>query len=244
MNLRRIITLAMILAPEGTDAPAGGTPAIPAAATPTAPAAAVTPAAPTAGEPEWLNGRIAQAKKSAEADLLKSLGFANADEAKKAGEAARKASEAEKTGAEKAAEFKTKLEAETAEKKRLADTVAEHAARMLMVLTPEQQKAVKDIAGDDSAAQLRAIGALQPTWVKARDEAAAATAAATKAAATAAGTTTTPAATTSPAPTAPAGTTTSPPNHRAAYQAMRSANPFAAAQYADEHPEAYDTPSG
>lgn len=195
-------------------------------AAPPAPVAA--PSAPASNEdPHWLKPRLEQAK----ASVLRELGVDDVEAAKKALADAKAKADAEKTAAEKAAEYKAKLDTEAAEKARLAATVAEHAARMLMGLTAEQQKAVKDIAGDDAAAQLRAIGALQPTWAAQRATQAAEAAAAAPAAVAPA--------TTSPAPSAPNGAVTSPPDHRAIYVELRRSNPFAAAAYAEQHPEAY-----
>lgn len=209
---------------------AGQAPAAPSTsaqpAAPPAPAAAAS--APASNEdPHWLKPRLEQAK----ASVLRELGVDDVEAAKKALAEAKAKADAEKTAAEKAAEYKTKLDTESAEKARLAATVAEHAARMLMGLTAEQQKAVKDIAGDDAAAQLRAIGALQPTWSAQRATQAAEAAAAAPAAVAPA--------TTSPAPSAPNGAVTSPPDHRAIYVELRRSNPFAAAAYAEQHPEAY-----
>ena len=209
---------------------AGQAPAAPStSAQPAATAAPVAaPSAPASNEdPHWLKPRLEQAK----ASVLRELGVDDVEAAKKALAEAKAKADAEKTAAEKAAEYKAKFDTEAAEKARLAATVAEHAARMLMGLTAEQQKAVKDIAGDDAAAQLRAIGALQPTWAAQRATQAAEAAAAAPAAVAPA--------TTSPAPSAPNGAVTSPPDHRAIYVELRRSNPFAAAAYAEQHPEAY-----
>lgn len=196
------------------------TPATPAAAPAATPSPDVEPQSP----PGWLKARLERERLAG----LKAAGFDSEESAKAAADALKQKAEAEKTADQKAGEYKAKLDAEQAEKAKLEATVAEHAGRMLLGLTPEQQAAVKAIAGDDAGAQLRAIGALQPTWAKARDAEAAAKPAPAPAPAT-----------TSPAPTAPNGTTTSPPDHRAVYAEMRSKNPFAAAQYAQQHPEAY-----
>lgn len=208
---------------------------VPAASTPAAPV--VPPAAPTepkVGDPDWLNGRLAQAKTNAAAEerakVLAELGVTNADEAKTAIAAAKTAADANKSAEQRAAELKTKLDGETAKIAEQSKVIAEIAGRQMMSLTAEQSAAVKAIAGDDAGAQLRAISALQPTWI------APATAAATAAAAT---TTTAPvvatAPNTAPGHTAPNGATASPPNHRAAYEATQKTNPFAAAEYGLRH---------
>lgn len=227
MNLARLLAFPFLL--NAADEGATATPAAAAAPAQAAPAAKVEPTKPASGtdEPHWLKPRLEQAK----ASVLRELGVDDVEAAKKALADAKAKADAEKTAAEKAAEYKAKLDTEAAEKARLAATVAEHAARMLMGLTAEQQKAVKDIAGDDAAAQLRAIGALQPTWAAQRATQAAEAAAAAPAAVAPA--------TTSPAPSAPNGAVTSPPDHRAIYVELRRSNPFAAAAYAEQHPEAY-----
>lgn len=225
MNLARLLAFPFLL--NAADEGATSTPAAAAAPAQAAPAAKTEAAKPASGseEPHWLKPRLEQAKSA----VLKELGVDDIDSAKKAIADARAKADAEKTAAEKAAEYKAKLDAESAEKARLSSTIAEHAARMMVGLTEAQQTAVKAVAGDDAAAQLKAIGALAPTWAKEE----AAKAAATPAAAAKP-------ATTSPAPSAPSGTTTSSPNARASYQEMRAKNPFAAAAYGLQHPDAYD----
>jgi hypothetical protein len=92
----------------------------------------------------------------------------------------------------------------------------------MMALTPEQQAAVKALAKDDPAEQLRTITALQPTW-------------ATQVAAPAAKPPATPASGTAPSHTAPDATVISQSDHKAVHAALLKSNPFAAAQYATEH---------
>lgn len=204
------------------------TPATPAAGAPPAiltPPGAASPTAPTVepkvGDPDWLNGRIAKAKQSAESALLKSLGVATADEAKAAIEAAKAKADAEKTAAERAAELKAKLDGESAKTAEQGKIIAEYAARQMVGLTAEQTAAVKAIAGDDPGKQLSTIAALQPTWAK--TDASSSTAQSATAPKTAPDT--------APGHTAPNGAATSPPNARAAYEAARKVNPFAAAEY-------------
>lgn len=204
---------------------------VPAAAIPVVPPASV----PNVGEPNWLPERIAQAKNSAAAEerakVLAELGVTNSDEAKAAIAAAKTAAEANKSAETRAAELKSKLDGETAKTTAQGAVIAEIAARQLMGLTPEQKKAVLDIAPADAGAQLRAIAALQPTWI--------APAAVPPAAVTpAAGAVVVPPATapnTAPGHTAPPAAAGSPPNHRAAYEATQKTNPFAAADYGLRH---------
>lgn len=211
--------------PEVDASPAGSTAA---AAAPEAPKSA--PAVTGGGEHDvsWLKPRLEQAK----ASVLKELGVDNIDDAKKAFAELKAKQDAAKSDAEKAADFRTKFEAQQAENKKLADAVAEYAGRQMLGLSAEQQAAVKAIAGDDAAQQIKAITALSPTWAAKRDAEPLATS----------GTAVAPAfvpVTTAPAPSAPSGTVTSPPDHRAVYVELRASNPFAAAAYAEAHPEAY-----
>lgn len=183
------------------------------------PAPVAAPAAPVASneEPHWLKPRLERAAEAERARILADLGVDDPKVAKAAIEAAKKAAEEQKTVAEKAAEAASLARSAQKEAERLRGIATEHAARMIAVLTAEQQAAVKALAGEDPAEQLKAIGVLGPTWAK---EAAAAR----------------PPATTAPAATAPAeGGTTSPPDHKAIYTQLQSRNPFEAAAYGLEH---------
>jgi hypothetical protein len=220
--------------------PPATAPAQPAPPPATPPSAQAAPAAvdPSA-KPPWLDERLERERRATQEKILKDLGVEDVDAAKKAIADAKAKADAEKSAAEKAAEYKTKLDAESRRAAEYEATLKEHAARMLVGLTDEQKAAVSKLAGDDPLKQLQTIQALAPTWAKREAEgaAAAAAAAAAKAAANAA---TVPPHTTAPPATAPSGTQqTSPPNHREVYEALRKTNPFAASQYATEHPEAY-----
>lgn len=196
---------------------------------PTPAAPVVAPSAPNVGEPDWLNGRIAQAKQSAQAELLKSLGVESLDAAKAAVVALAAKAEADKTAETRAAELKARLDGETAKTVAQGAIIAEYAGRQMIGLTAEQKAAVVAIAGEDAGAQLRAIAALQPTW---------ATPAAPAPTTTPAPAAPTQAPNTAPGHTAPNGAAgTSPPNHRAAYEQAQKSNPFAAADYGLRHSE-------
>lgn len=207
---------------------------VPPVAPAAAPAVVTPPAAPSVpnvGEPNWLPERIAQAKKNAadeeRAKVLAELGVSNPDEAKAAIAAAKAAAEANKTAETRAAELKAKFDGASATVASQGAVIAEIAARQMGVLTAEQSKAVKDIAGDDAAAQLRAISALQPTWGKPADPAAVVVAPAPAP----------PAAplNTAPGHTAPNGAGGSPPDQRAVYEQLQKQNPFAAAEHGLRH---------
>lgn len=224
---------ALFLFNEATgDAPTGAG-AGPATTTAVGTAPAAPAAAPPAGAPEkdpdWLNGRIAKAKKSAEAEILKQLGVTDFEAAKKAVAKAKETDEAEKSSAQRAVEAKAKADQAEAEAAKLRETIKEHAARQMVGLTEEQKKAVSDVAGDDPAAQLRAITALAPTWAKAEPTPVGGVAPVAKTPDTA------------PAPGAPKGTTASPTDPRAEYDSLKKTNPFAAARFGQQHPEVYDT---
>lgn len=196
---------------------------------------------PDGSEPHWLKPRLERETRAAREALLKQMGVGSIEDAMKVFDELRKRDDANKSADVKAAELAKDLDAERAAAKRLADTLAEHAGRQMLALTTEQQRAVKAIAGDDAAAQLRAIDALQPTWAAV---ATAAAAAVTTTPATAPAVTTTakpPPATTAPAAGAPNGATTTTPDHRAQYAELKSKNPFAAAKFGAEHPEVYES---
>lgn len=184
----------------------------------TPPAAAPSaPAARSADErdPAWVNERLERER----AKLLKDLGVDSVSAAKKAVEAAKAADEANKSSADKAAEATAKLAAVEAEKAALAEALGVHAQSVLSGLTAEQQAAVKAIAGDNAAAQIKAVAALTPTWAKAAP-AAAPTAPA-------------PPADTAPPATAPNGTVVSPPDPQAVHAELLKTNPIVAARYAE-----------
>jgi hypothetical protein len=191
----------------------------PVPATPAAPVAPAPQAQPD-GEPKWLPERLDRERRAA----LKAAGFESVDEARAAKAELDAKRNAQKTAEEKAADAAAKLDAETKRAASLSDVVGEWAGRQMLGLTTEQQAAVKAIAGDDPAAQLKAITALQPTWNKPAP-----------AAPTAPATPPAPLATTVPAGGAPPAATTSEPNHKATYESMKDVNPFAAAAYLQQY---------
>jgi len=77
---------------------------------------------------------------------------------------ARAAAEAEKTAAQQAAEAQARAATFQKERDDLHSTVSVYATAQLSALTPEQRTAVTTLAGDNPAAQLRAIEALRATW--------------------------------------------------------------------------------
>lgn len=213
--------------PAAGAAPAGAAPLIPAAP----PAAPAAPAAPPAEDPNWLKPRLERERNAGIKQVLKDAGFESIEDAKAAATAAKAAADANKTATQKATELASQLTSQTARADALSAIATEHAARMMVGLTAEQQAAVKSLAGDDPAKQLATIGALAPTWGKAAADAA--TKAATAAAATA---------TTAPAGGAPNGTAPPPATARAVYEQQRAENPFAAAAFGAANPQVYTPP--
>jgi len=178
------------------------------------PPVVVPPAPAPEGEQPWLKARLEQAERSTERKVLERLGVTDIDSATKAIAAAKAAEEANKTAEQRAAELATSLQSTQATAAQQAQVLADHASRMIAVLTPEQQQAVKAVAGDDPAKQLQAIGALAPTWNSQVPPQTLNTA---------------------PPRNMPAPGDQSPPDHRSTYQSLRQTNPFAAAAYGRQH---------
>jgi len=149
----------------GTPAPAAPPP--PVVAQPPAGAPPATPSAPQVGDPDWLNGRIAQAKKNSEAETLKALGVTSIDEAKAAVATAKAAADAKKSVEEKNAELATQLAQQQETIAGYEATIKARATTELATLTEAQRAAVVALAGDDAAAQLVAVDTLRPTWAAA-----------------------------------------------------------------------------
>ena len=260
--------------PTGTPAapatPAPGAPTVPPpvqAAQPAAPAPApiaTAPATPAAvPEPSddadnrfpWLRGKLDKVREQTAQRTLKELGISDPEEAKRIFAEHAKEQEKQKSLAQKHAEAE-------AERKRLAEENAQYAVAMkamaereMGTLTPEQQKAVRDVAGDNHAAQVRTIAALTPTWktappqvvVTAAPNGAPATAATITPAAPAVPAPATPAPVAAPLNTAPPAIGTPPPatqqeqtNYLAIYEGLLKTNPIRAANYKDMNWAAID----
>lgn len=210
-------------APSATVTTATPPPATTGAATP--PPAATATGAPVGITSDQLRDRLAEERTKAEAKFLKDLGFEKADDLKALVKNAKAADDANKSEAEKLRARVGELEPAA---KRVADLEAVVKARAeseLASISEAQRAAVAAIAGEDPAAQLRAITALRPTW----------------ATSTAAHGATAPAAAPPPATTAPPNAaptpapTTSPTNHKAVYESLKQSNPIAASQYLMRH---------
>ncbi len=190
----------------------------------------------TTDSPEWLPARLESARKAERAAVLKELDLPDVETGKKAAAELKARTEAEKSAEQRAIEFKNKFEAEAAQVAKLSASVTEQAARMMIGLTELQKEAVQRIAGDDPLARVNAITALQTTWAakEASDKAEAEAKAKADAKNAPAAKDTSPA-----RGAAPEGLQTSPPNHRAVFETLRTKDPFAAAAYAEANPDAY-----
>lgn len=233
MRFGTFLSLVCLFNENPGDAPTGAGASPPATVTPAAPQITLppagtppagTPPAPPEKDPDWLNKRIGNAKKSAVAETLKELGVEDLESAKAAIAAKKKIDDEAKTAAQKAAELDTKLKATETEKAAMAEALATYAAAQMKGLTEAQRAAVTAIAGEDAAKQLKAIEALSPTW-----------------AAGATSTTTTDTTTQKPTDTAPIKSApkdnggNSPPDHKAVYAELKKTNPFLAARYGIAH---------
>jgi hypothetical protein len=200
-------------------APTPVQPPPPAAVAPTAPAAPVAPTPEV--DPQWLPKRLERERAAA----LKAAGFDSPEAARAAADAIKAKADADKSAEQRANEAAALAASEKARADSLLAVTKEHAARMMVGLTPEQKAAVDALAGDDPAKQLQAITTLAPTWAKNAPPAPPAPQ---------------PGATTAPPAGAPNGNTPPPSDERGQYESARSSNPFAAASFGLSHPKIYD----
>jgi hypothetical protein len=209
----------------GAPAPVQPAPVPAPAATPPAAATPAPPAKDPDEQAAWLKGRLEQARTAANKALLAELGVDDAAKAKAFIEAGLAAENEKKSLAEKLAEQATALTTTKAQAEKYSGIIAQQASAQMSALSAEQQAAVKAIAGEDPAEQLRAVIALAPTWKAAPvTETPGQKPAASPPASTAA--------TVGGPP--PAGST-SPPDHKAEFEKLQQTNPVAAARYARAH---------
>lgn len=213
---------------NSTDPSATQNPPATPAAPPTAPAAPAA-APPKAGDlpDEALRQRLererAKGGEEAVQAMLSKLGVTSEADISAALTAFKAAQDAAKTTEEKLAELNLVKEQISAKTAQYETIIKARATAELSELTDEQTNAVKAIAGDDPAQQLKAIDALKPTWKQGPTAAPE------------------PAPPAPPADTAPAraaapdATNQSPPDHKAVWEAMQKTNPFAAAAYYQKH---------
>src|SRR6478752_580278 len=110
---------------------------------------------------KWLKGRLEQAKKSGEKELLKSLGVEKPEDVKAALDRL-KTIDAEKLTADERTAAKLKeLEPQAARAATLETTVKGYAEKEFGELTDEQKAAVTRLAGEDPAKVLDTIATLR-----------------------------------------------------------------------------------
>jgi hypothetical protein len=108
--------------------------------------------------------RIRSARKAAVSDAMASLGVDSLDALKELVSAHKSAEEGRKSDAEKTAEKLASLGAEASKAKAYQEAVSSYSEAEMSLLTDAQRESVRQIAGDDSALQLKTIAALKPTW--------------------------------------------------------------------------------
>jgi hypothetical protein len=182
------------------------------------------------------NARVESARAAAERAVFEGLGLTR-DEITALVDQKKKHDEANKTLEQRVAEREAELKASRERSSGLLETIKQRADAEMALLNEGQRSAVARLAGDDHAAQLRAIDALWPTW-QAQE----------KAAVTTAGQQQQPPKPTpiqtAPAPSAPgAGIPSAPIDHHAKYLELKAKNPIAAARYARINPSAYSKPT-
>lgn len=230
------------IVPQGTEpttAPNGAHPLPVPQSPPTAPKVDMTPAQLK----ERLDEERTKATQRATEQFAKDLGVP-VEEAKRLIADAKAKDDAAKSEVQRLTEQLTAEKAKASRLTMLEETVNARAALEYEALNPEQRKAIDTLAGTDSAARLKAIDAMKPTWMQAQAEATkAAQEAAAKAAVEAEK-----AKGDQPPPPVPQGANTTPPagapppinpgaptNHLAVYESLKQSNPAAAAVYHNKH---------
>jgi len=191
--------------------------------------AALKPEGEGKPDPVWLKGRLEQAERGAKAALLKELGTSDAAEIKAALADLQSRRDAQKSAEQKAAELGTKLGSVEAEKAALHEALRDYADVQLSSLTELQKAAVLATAGESPSKQLATIKALMPTWsTKPADPIVPPATPKGKSSTTA---------TKREAPGGAPGTQEE--NPKETYARLQTVNPFAAASYANKHPEVH-----
>lgn len=172
------------------------------------------------------NERLASSRSAAERAVFEELGLTR-DEIAALREEKRQREDAQKTLEQRVAERDAELKAAQQERDSYLATIKDRAGTEMELLTEQQREAVKKLAGERPAEQLKAIDALWPTWKQAATAQAEPRPAASQEPP--------PQAQTSPAPSAPGGG--APPgevDHRAKYEDLEK-NPFLRARYGALH---------
>jgi myosin heavy subunit len=218
--------------PESLFCSAEGEGASTGTATTTAPAAAPTAKPAVEEEPRYLSDRLERERRA----TLKKLGIEldRDEDLSTSIEKAKKKFDGWKEERNTLRERVKSLETEA--QKTASDTAAVkvYAEAEMGSLTEAQREAVKKAAGESASEQLKTIGAWRAAGMLKTD-------AVVPPAAPAGQSKPVLPADTVPAASAPAAVTTSEVNHKETYASLRKNNPFAAARYAAEHPEAYES---
>lgn len=111
-------------------------------------------------DPQWLGARLDRERKK----ILSELGVEKFDDAKSALAELKKIRDAEKTEAERLRAQVAELTERAKRSDYLDSVVSIRAKAELAGLSDTQREAVLAVAGEDSAAQLKAVELLRPTW--------------------------------------------------------------------------------
>lgn len=123
-------------------------------------------------EPNWLNGRLEQAKRSARSEMLSELGIDDPEKLKAIVKRAAELEESSKSEIEKLTDKLSKLSPQAKKAEELSERLGRYADAELSKLTENQRAAVEAIAGGDKSRVLETIEALRPTWsTKPKDDA-------------------------------------------------------------------------
>lgn len=188
----------------------------------------------------WLKGRLDQAKKSGQKELLKSLGVDKPEDVKAALDRLKVLDEEKLTTEQKTAAKLAELEPKASRAVALEATVKAYADKELAGLSELQRAAVTNLAGEDPERVLKTIESLRPTWGA---SAGAAGAVETSGSTGSTGATGSAGASTTAAGKAPGAITNteSPVDHKAVYAGLLKTNPFEAPRYYDAHSKAINT---
>lgn len=170
-------------------------------------------------DPSWLNGRLEQAKRSAQREMLAELGIDDPEKLKAIVKKASELEESSKSEIEKLTDKLSKLSPQAKRAEELSERLSKYADAELSKLTENQRAAVEAIAGEDKTRVLETIEALRPTWsTKPKDELEAAKP--------------------KPAPANTGSNGAAPPevsatkvDHKATYEALKQTNEYQAKRY-------------
>jgi len=179
--------------------------------------------------PEALKRRLEDEGNKVRREMLAELGVTDVSDVKTAMAELNKRRDSEKTETERLREQTAKLEGKAKQAERYGEIIKRRAIGEMASLKPQQIEAVKEIAGDDPAEQLRVIDIMRAKWgtdpLQSEAEVQAA----------AAGKPKPPPETTAPARGAPPEQQLSETDHKRVYEELKKSNPFAATEYLQRH---------